>query len=209
VKRLPNNATALEGRNRFPTVIVVGFRRWEGNQMGITKSFIRYGQLPSDDRNFQITIPSAIISDGIVTIPLYAVTAMSLNQTYHLPPIGSSKARAVVATHDDTITLNGMLVGAERFAWKFALETLAEASKRGSALASFTGGKVSGLILLTSMTIRTDMHVQSLSFSASAGKRDVLDVSINMAHMPLPGALGKLLDAVSVGVASLADWAGN
>ena len=166
--------------------------------MGITKSFQKYK-----------AVPSAIISDGILTVPLWAVTAMSLSESYQLPPVGSSGTKAVVATHDDTITLNGVLVGVERFAWKFSLETLAEASKRGSALGAFTKGKLSGLILVTSMTIRTDMQIQSLSFSASAGKREALDVSISMAHMPLPGAFGKLLDVASLGVAALADWGGN
>jgi hypothetical protein len=112
----------------------------------------------------------------------------------------------VVATHDDTVSLSGLLVGSERFLLKLALEALADASKRGSALAAATGGQVSGLILVTAMTIRTDMQVQSLSFTASAARKDVLEVSISMAHMPLPGALGKLLDLASLGVSSLADW---
>ncbi len=166
--------------------------------MAITKSFQSYA-----------AEPSAIISDGVLTVPLWAVTQLSLTESYHLPPIGSSGARAVVATHDDTVSLSGVLVGAERNAWKLALETLAETSKRGGALASFTGGKVSGLILVTSMTIRTDMQIQSLSFSVSAAKRDVIDVSMTLAYMPLPGALGKLLDVASIGVGVLADLGGN
>src|SRR6266567_9381462 len=143
-------------------------------------------------KSFQnyLTIPSAIISDGIVLIPLWAVTSMSLSESYHLPPIGSSGVKSIVSTHDDTISLSGVLIGAERFAWKLALETLAESSKRGSAIASFTGGKVSGLILVTSLTIKTDMQVQSLTFNVSAAKRGVIDVSITMAYMPLPSALG-------------------
>jgi hypothetical protein len=152
-------------------------------------------------------IPSAIISDGLIPVPIWAVTAMTLNESYHLPPIGSSGARSIVATHDDTISLTGVLVGTERFTWKLALETMAETSKRGGAIASFTGGKISGLILITSMTIRTDMQVQSLSFSASAARRDVLDMSVSLAYMPLPSALGKLLDVASVAVGSLADYA--
>ena len=104
------------------------------------------------------TIPSAIVSDGIVVIPLWAVTQISLTETYHLPPIGSSGAKALVATHDDSVTLQGVLVGPERFTWKLMLETLADEARRGSALSTFTGGKVGGLILVTSMTIRTDMQ---------------------------------------------------
>jgi hypothetical protein len=166
--------------------------------VAITKSFQSY-----------LEVPSAIVSDGIVTVPLWAVTSMSLTETYHLPPIGSSGARSVMATHDDTVSLSGVLVGVERFAWKLALETIAETSKRGSALAALSGGRVSGLILITSMTIRTDMQIQSLSFTASSAKRDTLDVAITLAHMPLPGALGKLLDVASIGVGALADLGGN
>ena len=89
------------------------------------------------------------------------------------------------------------------------METLAETSKRGGALSAFSGGKFSGLILVTAMTIRTDMQVQSLTITASASKRDVLDVAITLAHMPLPGGLGKLLDLASIAVGGLADLGGN
>jgi hypothetical protein len=166
--------------------------------MSFEKSFQRYGN-----------IPSAIISDGIIPVPLWAVTQMTLDETYSLPAIGSTTARAIVATHDDTITLVGVLVGYERFAWKLALEQMADVSRRGSALAAFTGGKVGGLILVTSMTIRTDIQIQSLQFTASSQKREALDVTIKMAHLPLPGALSKLLDVVSLGVGGLADWKGG
>ncbi len=170
----------------------------------------RYHPKDVEDVDIQLTKPSALISDGVVTIPLYAVTAMSLNERYHLPPIGSSGMRAIVATHDDSLSLSGMLVGPERFTWKLSLEQLAEASKRGTALAAFTGGRFGGLILVTSLTIRTDMQIQSLGFRVSASKRDAIDVSISMVHAPLPSALHKLLDVVNVanlGVASLTDWA--
>lgn len=166
--------------------------------MSITSSFQDY-----------LTIPSAIVSDGLLPIPLWAVTAMTLSQSYHLPPIGTSGSRAIVGSHDDTISLSGVLVGAERYAWKFALETMAEASKRGTSLEAYSQGALSGLILVTSMTIRTDMQIQSLAFSVSASRRDALNVTISMMHLPRPGALAKLLDLASVGVAALADWGGN
>ena len=165
--------------------------------MGLTKSFVQYAN-----------VPSAVISDGIIPIPLWSVSQVSLSETYHLPPIGSTAYKAIVATHDDTVTLAGVLVGEERYAWKVALETMAEASKRGTALAAISGGKLGGLILITSMTIRTDMQVQSLTFSASAARRDVLEVSISLAHLPRPSLLGKLLDVASVAVGALADGLG-
>jgi hypothetical protein len=154
-------------------------------------------------------MPSAIISDGIVTIPLYAVSQISLSESYHLPAIGTSSMRSSVATHDDTITVTGLLVGPERFAFKFTLETLAESSKRGTALEALTGGAISGLVLITGMTVRTDMQIQSLSFTAQAARRDVLDVSISFMYMPRPGALGKLLELANIGVRALVDFGGG
>jgi hypothetical protein len=151
--------------------------------------------------------PSAIISDGLIPVPLWAVTAMTLTESFPLPPIGSTAARALVSGHDDTLSLTGLLVGPERFGWKLALETLAESSRRGSSLP--IPGAPAGLFVVTSMTIRTHMHVQSLTFTASAAKRDTLDVSISFAHLPPPGALSKLLDVASLGVASLMDWGGS
>jgi hypothetical protein len=109
--------------------------------------------------------------------------------------------------HDDTLALSAVLVGHERFAWKLGLEQLAEASRRGSALSRFTGGRFGGLILITSLTIRTDIQVQSLSFSVSAARRETIDVSLTLAHLPLPSLLGKLLDVAAVGVGALADVA--
>ena len=139
--------------------------------------------MPNSFSNYA-NLPSAIISDGVIPVPIWAVTQMTLTESYHLPAIGSTGSKAIVSTHDDTITLSGVLVGTERFAWKLALETMAESSKRGTALAAMTGGQVGGLILVTSMTIRTDMQIQSLTFTASSAKRGALDVSISMAYMP-------------------------
>jgi hypothetical protein len=163
-----------------------------------TSSFQNYG-----------TVPSAIISDGLLTIPLWAVTTIGLSEAYQLPPIGSSGAKAIVSTHDDTVTLAGVLVGPERYAWKLSLETLADVGKRGGSIGAFTGGAVSGLILVTSMTIRTDMQIQTLSFTASSAKREVLEVTLSMAYMPLPGALASLLSLTSLAVGGLADWKGH
>jgi len=152
-----------------------------------------------------LTLPSLIISDGVLTVPLWAVTQMSLSQSYHLPVIGATSQKAILPVHDDTISFSGVLVGLERSAWKFALETMAEASKRGTALQTFTGGKVGGLILVSSLTIRTDMQIKSLTFNSSVAKRDSIDVSVTMEHFPQPGMLNKLLDLATVGVSMLGD----
>jgi hypothetical protein len=171
----------------------------------------------------ETAVPSAVLADPVqlaiqalapvpatvtpLFVPLFAVTTISISETYHLPPIGSSQERVMVAAHDDTISLSGLLVGPQRFVFKFMLETMADLSKRGTAIERISGGTTSGLTLITSMTIRTDMQIQSLTFTASAARRDVLDVSVALAHVPRPGVLAKALDAARLGVGALADFA--
>ncbi len=158
--------------------------------------------------SFQSTVmPSAVLADPpAFFVPLFAVTAMTLSETYFLPPLGVSRQRMVVPAHDDTITLAALLIGPDRFTWKQFLEIMADVSKRGGALESLTGGAVSGLVLVTSMTIRTDMQIQSLTFSANAARRDVLEVGMSLVHVPRPGVLAQALDMASVAVGALADF---
>lgn len=84
---------------------------------------------------------------------------------------------------------------------------MADLSKRGTAIERVTRGAVSGLVLVTAMTIRTDMQIQSLSFTASAAKRGALDVSMSLVHVPRPGVLAKVLDIAALGVGALSDFA--
>lgn len=154
-----------------------------------------------------VVLPSAMLADPPVSfVPLFAVTAMSLSESYFLPPLGVSRQRMVVPAHDDTITLSALLIGPERFLWKQLLEVMADISKRGGVLGGLTGGGVAGLVLVTAMTIRTDMQIQTLTFSANAARRDVLDVAISLVHVPQPGLLARALDLVALPVAALADF---
>ena len=152
------------------------------------------------------SIPSAILADGPVIVPLWAVSMMSLSESYHLPPLTSAASRQLVDTHDDTITLTGALIGWDRFIFKELLEIQAEQSMRGSFLEKATFGKAGGLILITTMTIRTDIYVRSLTFTANASRRDVIDVSLTLAHLPRPGPLAQILDLAAVGVGTLMDF---
>jgi hypothetical protein len=152
------------------------------------------------------TVPSAVLWDGgALIVPLFAVTEISLTETYHLPPIGSSGARAIAPVHDSSIRLSGLLVGPTRYALKLLLENQAEAAQRGSAAAAIAGGAVGGLVLVTALTIRTDMQVKELSFSENATRRQTLAIGIGLEHMPRPSSLSKLLDIASVGVGALMD----
>jgi hypothetical protein len=50
------------------------------------------------------------------------------------------------------------------------------------------------------------MQIQSLTFSASAARRDVLDVTMTLVHVPRPGVMAKVLDAAALQVGALADF---
>ena len=65
-----------------------------------------------------------------------------------------------------------------------------------------TKGAVSGLFLVTSLTIRAEMQIQSLSFSMSTQRRDAIDVSISMIHSPKPSMLNGILDVAELATGS-------
>lgn len=141
------------------------------------------------------------ITDGtpLLQVQLFAVTVVTQTQSYQLPPIGSSLARALIDTHSDRISLNGLLVGKDRMVDKLKLETMAEAAMRGSMAGFASFGMLDGLIVTTPLAIRTNMFIESLSFSNSASKLGVIDVSISFQHVPRPGTapLSKILDVVN------------
>lgn len=148
--------------------------------------------------------PAALLTDGLLFAPLHAVTVVTLSQTYHLPPFGSGIGRAMIDTHDDTLSMSAMLVGPSRLAQRLVLETLAESAMRGSVAGFASGGVLDGLILVTPLGIRMNMFVQSLTVTASASKLGALDVNISLVQAPKLGLLGKLAD-VAFSVASLGD----
>lgn len=148
--------------------------------------------------------PSAILTDGVLTAALHAVTVVTLSQTYHLPPFGSGIGRAMIDTHDDTFSLSGLLVGDRRMLQKLALETLAESAMRGSPMGFASAGFFDGLVLVTSLGIRMNMFIQSLTITASSAKIGALDVSLSMIQAPRLGILGKLTDA-ALAVGALSD----
>lgn len=153
--------------------------------------------------------PSALLTDGLLFVPLWGVTRMTLSERYRLPPIGSSGFRAAVGTSEDSVSLTALLVGPQRFAWKQGLELLADLSRRGGLLARRTGGAVGGLVLVTALTVRTDMQVTELSFTATAQRRDTIETSIALQHVPAPNPLNQLLDTGAAAVMTAVDFFGD
>lgn len=146
--------------------------------------------------------PSAILTDGVLWVPLSVVTRMQLAEKFKLPALGPSSHRAAVGASDDSVTLQALLVGPTRYFWKQTLELLAESSRLGGAIGrwGFTSGWASGLILATAMTVRTEMQVTNLTFTHSAQRRDTLEVAIGLKHVPRPGTPDVLIDLVAMAV---------
>lgn len=149
--------------------------------------------------------PSAVLFDGFIPVPLWAVTQMSIDSTYSVPPIGGTSRRAALPAHDDTIGLSAVLIGPLRMVWKTALENIAEASRFGTVLSPKAGGLGTGLVLVSSATVRTNLAVQSLSFTLTAARRDTIDLTVRLVHLPPPGGLTRLIDVSSIGVGVLTD----
>ncbi|MFE7564952.1 hypothetical protein [Kitasatospora sp. NPDC057500] len=154
-------------------------------------SFQRYGP------------PSLVLSDGLVTVPLWAVTSLDLNRQYQYERIGPAEVR-------ETVVVSGLLVGAERFAWRAALEALAE---HETGTGAFSGPSVGAaepvrqLTLLAESTIRTDLRIVALSFAERAERREVVEVTLTLAHAPeWRGGADALADAAVAGLSALADW---
>lgn len=153
--------------------------------------------------------PAALLTDGLVSVPLWAVSRLAVNERFALPPIGVSAFRAAVGGPSTSITLNALLVGSGRFAYKELLELLAGLSRRSSMIGTITGGASGGLVLVSRLTTRTDLHVTSLDLSVSAQRRDTIEVSLAMQHVPRPGPGAFLLDVATAAVATMVDPLGG
>ena len=105
------------------------------------------------------------------------------------------------------VGLHGALQAIDReFGATLDLEQIGEVvPSLGKMRVGLNGGTVGGLILVTALTIRTDMQIKELSFSENASRRQTLTVGLGLEHLPRPSALSKLLDIASVGVGALMD----
>lgn len=170
-------------------------------------SFQRYGP------------PSLVLSDGLVTVPLWAVSGLNLSRKYERAP-------GTVSAVEDTIMISGLLVGPERFAWRTALATLAEhshgtgvfrpsgdagapAGTATDALAANGGFEIRPITLLAGSAIHTDLRIVSLALAEQATRRDVVEVSVTLAHAPEWRGPDLATDVVVAGLSALADWEGH
>ncbi|MGA5823987.1 hypothetical protein ACPC54_39845 [Kitasatospora sp. NPDC094028] len=142
----------------------------------------------------------------IGAVPLFTVTSLTLNEGYQVVRIAGSRLAQLVSPTTRTISVEAVLVGRTRLLVKKGLEAMALTS-RALAPAAAPAMNLAGLPVVCGMTINLDMQITSLRFTQSNQKRDAIDVSITLEHVPrstLTAVLGDALDLLlAAGIAAV------
>jgi hypothetical protein len=138
------------------------------------------------------------------TVPLLYVQSLNLSEGYQIERIAGSRFSQAIAPTTKTIAIEAMLLGANRLLLKKELEALALVSRVLVAAAAPALALV-GIPVVSGLTISLDMQITDLRFAQSVQKRDAIDVSITLRHVPRSAAtalLGELTDlALAAGTA--------
>jgi hypothetical protein len=133
----------------------------------------------------------------IGAVPLLMVQSYVVNEGYKSASIAGSSKVQMVSPTTKTISIEALLVGAER-ALRPALEVLALTSR---ALASVTAPllSVAGIPVVSKNFVHVDMQITSLTFTQDNQNRQALKCSIQLTNVPRP-LLGGLLGLADVAV---------
>ncbi|UZJ33147.1 hypothetical protein [Streptomyces endophytica] len=137
----------------------------------------------------------------IGAVPLLTVTSLTLNEGYQVARIAGSKLAQLVSPTTKTINVEAVLVGRTRLLIKKGLEAMALTS-RALAPATAPAMNLAGLPVVCGMTISLDMQITSLRFTQSNQKRDALDVSITLEHVPRSGLTAVVGEALEMALAA-------
>lgn len=132
----------------------------------------------------------------IGALPLLYVQNMTLTEGYRIERIAGSKFSQAVGPTTKQIVIEAMLLGRERMLMMKALEAMALTSRLLVAMAAPTL-KTTGLPVVSGMTISLDMQITDLRFTQNVSKREAIDVSITLIHVPrssLTAILGEAAD---------------
>lgn len=137
-------------------------------------------------------------------IPLFHVQNMSINEGYRIQKIAGSSFSQALAPTTKTISIDAVIIGETRLAIKKGLEALALTSRVLVAATAPALG-ITGIPVVSGLTISIDMQITDLRFTQSVQKRDALDVSITLQHVPrssLTTIIGEAADlALAAGTA--------
>lgn len=134
-------------------------------------------------------------------VPLFYVTSLVLSEGYQVQRIAGSRLAQLVAPTTKTINVEAVLLGSDRLLLKKALEAIALTSRAlASAIAPLMA--LTGVPVVSGLTISPDMQVTSLRFTQSNQKRDAIDVSITLEHVPRSSVVELLGEATDMALAA-------
>jgi hypothetical protein len=140
-------------------------------------------------------------------VPLLHVQSMTMSQGYRIERIMGSRWSQATQPTVKTIAIEAILIGPDRLLVKKALEAMALTSRALAAAAAPLLG-VAGIPVVSGMTISLDMQITDLRITHSTTKREALDVSLSLQHVPrsnLSSLAGEAADmALAVGTAASA-----
>ncbi len=139
-------------------------------------------------------------------VPLLHVQSLSLSEGYRIQRIAGSGFSQAVSPTTKTINIDAVLLGRERHFLKKGLEVLALTSRVMVAAAAPLLG-LTGIPVVSGLTISLDMQITDLRFTQSTQKREAIDVSLTLQHAPrstVTAIVGEALDlALAIGSAAV------
>jgi hypothetical protein len=145
----------------------------------------------------------------IGVVPLFHVQSMTMSQGYRIERIMGSRWSQATQPTVKTISVEAILIGPGRLLIKKSLEAMALTS-RALVAAAAPLLAVAGIPVVSGMTISLDMQITDLRITHSNSKREALDVSISLQHVPrsnvsaLAGEVADLALAVATAAISSA-----
>jgi hypothetical protein len=126
---------------------------------------------------------------------------MSISEGYRIERIAGSKFSQAIAPTTKTITIEAMLVGPGRLLLKKGLEVMALTSR---LLVAATAPllAITGIPVVSGLTISLDMQITDLRFNQSVQKRDALDVSITLQYVPRSSLTAILSEVADLALAA-------
>ncbi|GLY16386.1 hypothetical protein LWF15_29885 [Kineosporia rhizophila] len=116
-------------------------------------------------------------------VPLFHVQSLSMSQGYKIERVRGSRWSQATQPTVKTIAIEAVLLGPERLLLKKALEAMALTS-RALLAASAPLLAVTGIPVVSGLTISLDMQITELRVTQSVSKREALDVTISLQHVP-------------------------
>ncbi len=127
------------------------------------------------------TAPTPAVLVGPVA--LLHVQSMTINEGYRIERLAGSRFSQALAPTAKTIAIEAVLLGPRRLAVKKQLEALALVS-RVLVAAAAPALAVTGIPVVSGLTVSLDMQITDLRFAQSVQKRDALDLTVNLRHVP-------------------------